>query len=301
MIKNVYRIKTVAVVLALVVASILSGYSCNSASGDGIVVAVTIPPLGDFVRQVGGNKVQVMVMVPPGADPHIYEPTPSQMVQLSKARMYAKVGSGVEFELTWMENLIAQNRNMLVVDCSVGIQLLDGEDEHDDNGDDHHHHGADPHIWLSPVNAKQMVNHICAGLIEVDPDNADFYRANRDDYLAQLDDLDADIREILDGPANRHFMIYHPAFGYFAHEYDLVQVPIEHGGKEPTPAVLASVISHANEYNLQYVFVAPQFVTSHAETIASQIGGSLLYVDPLPIQYIDSMLSVAEEIAKEIE
>ena len=292
--------------LALALISMLPAFSCGNSWPDGKVgVAVTILPLADFVRQVGSDKVEVMVMVPPGRGPHDYEPTPNQMARLSKADMYAKVGSGVEFELTWMDNLVEQNSDMLVVDCSQDIELLGGEqdspEEEAEEEGDHHHAGADPHIWLSPLNAKQMVQHICAGLIEVDPDNADFYTQNKNDYLARLDELDEYAGQKFDGFANRNFIIYHPSFGYFAHDYDLTQIPIEHDGKEPTPQVMQDAINQAEAHSLEYIFVAPQFNKSYAQTIAGQTGGSILEIDPLPADYISNMRNVAEAIALELE
>jgi ABC-type metal ion transport system, periplasmic component/surface adhesin len=103
-----------------------------------IGVIVTILPQAEFVEKIGGNRVSVMVMVPPGASPHSYEPKPDQLVQVSKAKMYAKVGSGVEFERVWMDKIINTNREMVVVNCSRGIELIEG----------------DPHVWLSPKKRK---------------------------------------------------------------------------------------------------------------------------------------------------
>ncbi|MFC1951025.1 metal ABC transporter solute-binding protein, Zn/Mn family [Chloroflexota bacterium] len=277
---------------------LLPAFSCSDSwPNDKTGVAVTILPLSDFVAQVGGDRVEVMVIVPPGRGPHDYEPTPQQMTRLSKADMYAQVGSGVEFELTWMDNLVEQNGDMLLADCSEGIELLGADDEHEEDSEA----GADPHIWLSPLNAKTMVQHICAGLIEVDPAGADYYTQNRDDYLVQLDELDEYIEDLLSPYTNRNFIIYHPSFGYFARDYDLTQIPIEHDGKEPTGLVMEDAINQANEHSLEYIYVAPQFNTEYAETIAGQIGGGILVIDPLPESYISNMQDVADAIALELE
>jgi len=252
---------------------------------DTLNIAVSILPVADFVANVGGEHVEVTVMVPPGYSPHTYEPTPNQMVRISEADAYVKVGSGVEFEESWMSDLIAQNQDMTIIDCSPGVDLL----------------GSDPHIWNSPVNAMQMVENIYQGLIDIDPANQSDYQANRDSYLADLQALDDYAHQTLDGFSNRNFIIYHPAFGYFAAEYDLTQIPIEHEGKEPTPQVIQDCIDKSVEYDLNYVFVAPQFATSYAETIAQEIDGQVLYVDPLPATYISNMRSVVASIALELE
>jgi zinc transport system substrate-binding protein len=287
--KNLKYFGSVSTVLVLVLAATLIDFvtSCaREAEGVGkIGVTVTILPIADFVENVGGEKVDVTVMVPPGASPHTYEPTPSKMVKVSKAKMYAKVGSGIEFELVWMDKLVEQNKKMLVVDCSAGIMKI----------------GKDPHIWNSPVNAKKMVENICAGLIEIDPKNKDYYTENKNRYLRDLDGLDAYIRKRLGGLTNRSFMIYHPAFGYFANEYNLTQLAIEHKGKEPTPKVIQDCIDLAKRHKLSYIFVAPQFATQHAETIASSIGGRTVFIDPLPRLYIPNMRSVAASLSLEME
>lgn len=294
----------VLITIAVCVMAIFPLQACNDTetTEDGaLIIAVSIAPLGDFVQNVGGDGVEVVVMIPPSYSPHTYEPTPSQMAKISQADIYVKVGSGVEFEEAWMGDLIAQNPEMYIIDCSTGISLIGGGDEHEEDADGHEHSGADPHIWNSPVNAKQMVENIYQGLITVDPDNEDTYLANKEGYIADLEELDGEIREALGGFDNTNFLIYHPSFGYFAAEYGLTQIAVEHEGKEPTPQVIQDCIDKAVEYNLNYVFVAPQFATSYAETIAQEIGGQVLYIDPLPSSYISNMRSVAASIALEIE
>lgn len=164
---------------------------------DKIVVAVSLLPQAGFVKEVGGDRINVFVMVPPGYNPHAYELTPSQMTELSQALMYAKVGSNIEFELVWMDDLVALNKDMLVVDCSQGIELRGMTDapEQEHKEVDHEHTGLDPHIWMSPSNAQIMVRNIAGGLIQIDPDNRAYYEQNRDAYLQKLAQLDRDIRD----------------------------------------------------------------------------------------------------------
>ena len=269
---------------------------------DKLGVAVTLVPYADFVRQVGGDRVDVTIMVPIGASPHSYEPTPGQMVALSEAEVYVQVGSGVEFELTWMNNLLAQNPGMLVVNSSDGIDLIEGGHEHGEEEHEAEEHGdLDPHVWTSPVNAKIIVDNICDGLIAADPDNAAFYESNRDAYLDELDALDEYIRGKFDGYTVRFFLVYHPSFGYFAYEYGLEQLSIELEGKEPTPKVIQRCIDLAQQYNLNYVYIDPASVPQYAETIAGSIGGRTALLNPLPENYIDSMRAVADALALEME
>ena len=250
-----------------------------------IQVIATILPLADFVQQVGGERVDVTVMVPPGASPHVHEPTPGQMVDVSRADVYVKVGSGVEFEITWLDKLVEQNRDMHIIDCSEGIMVV----------------GGDPHIWNSPANASKMVENICDGLVSVDPVAADHYRRNLEDYNQQLTELDSYMLERFDGATERHFMMYHPSFGYLAKQYDLTQIAVEHEGKNPTPQVLRDCIDIAQIHNLDYIFVGSQTSPFEAESIAEAINAETALMDPLPADYVANMRSVADAIARELE
>jgi len=248
-------------------------------------VAVTILPQREFVARVGGDKVDITVMIPPGASPHTYEVTPAQMVQLSKAKVYFKVGSPIEFELAWLDKLLAQNKDMLVVDCSKGINLIESDDPDEP--------GIDPHIWTSPRNVKTMVQNISLGLSQVDPQNRQYYEQNRDSYLKELDELDAEIDASLGDTGNRTFIVYHPAWGYFAHDYGLRQLGIEQEGKEPQAAYMARLINQARLQNIKVIFVSPEFDSRSAEAIAREIGGKVVIIDPLAGDYLDNMRKVA--------
>jgi zinc transport system substrate-binding protein len=250
-----------------------------------IGVVVTILPLADFVQHIGGDEISVTVMVSPGASPHTYEPSPSQMVQVQNATVYVKAGSGVEFELTWMDKILKQNPDLQVIDCSSGITIKNG----------------DPHIWNSPVNAMTIAESIGQGLADIDADNADLYLENMQRYIESLKELDGDIHQKIDSFTNLAFLIYHPAFAYLAGEYGMDQIAIEHGGKEPTPKVIQESIELAGRYNLQYVFAAPQFSTVHAESIAKAIDGQVELIDPLPEMYIENMDNVTDALAREFE
>jgi zinc transport system substrate-binding protein len=298
-----YRVVLLSVASLSVIILACLGISCRSQSEreDKIGVVVTIVPQAGFVQNVGGDKVDITVMVPPGADPHTYEPTPSQMVKASKAKMYAKVGSGVEFELAWMDKIVEHNKAMLVIDCSEGIQMRAMEEYNLDEDSGEHHRGDDPHIWLSPQNAKLMVGNMCRGLIQVDLQNEAYYTRNRDEYLAKLDALDKDIQQGLSGVRNRRFMVFHPAWGYFARDYYLEQIPIEIGGKEPSAKDIANLIQKAEQQNIKVIFASPEFNPRSAEVIAKEIGGRVVFIDPLAEDYINNMRLVLNELVKVME
>ena len=274
-----------ALLAATIILSILSCAPIVQNRGDKTGVMVTVLPQVEFVSAVGGDRVDVTAMVPPGANPHTYEVTPAQMAKLSTAKMYFKVGSPIEFELTWLDKLTAQNKDMMVVDCNKGIELMQSRDPDE--------LGIDPHTWTSPQNVKIMVTNICVGLVQLDPVNKNYYEGNRDIYLQKLDALDADIRSALEGADNRTFIVYHPAWGYFAREYGLQQIGIEKEGKEPQAAYMARLITEARDKNIRVIFVSPQFDTRSAEAIAREIGGRVVSIDPEGRDYLNNMRKVA--------
>ncbi|MFH1651815.1 MAG: zinc ABC transporter substrate-binding protein [Chloroflexota bacterium] len=262
---------------------------------------VTILPQVEFVESVGGDRVQVSVMVPPGANPHVYEPAPSQLTGLSRARIYASIGSGIEFELTWLDKLRAVNREMLMVDCSAGVTLIPETKVHKADDGKSSQGAPDPHIWMSPRNAGIMVQNIYAGLVQLDPEGRDYYAQNRDIYLDRLTALDRDIRQALSGQKDRSIIVYHPVLGYFAREYNLTMLPVEEEGKEPSAADIAYLIQYAREHKIKVVFASPQFSTRSAEVIAGEIGGRVVMVDDLARDYIGNLRRLLAELVMVLE
>lgn len=294
----------------LVLALLFSGcinQQQNIQKSSKIGVIVSIFPQKQFVERIGGDKVDVTVMVPPGASPHTYEPTPSQMKAVGEANLYAKVGSGVEFENAWMDKIQAANDKMILVDCSKGIQLIEmvehhheEEHEHEEAEGEHEHGGLDPHIWTSVKNAKVMVENIHTGLVQVDPENSQYYLENKNAYLKELDNLDRQFEESFSGLESEKFMVFHPAWGYLAKDYGLTQVPIEQEGKMPSAQELAHLIDEAREENIKVVFASPQFNKDEADYIAIEIGGTVVMINPLAEDYVSNMQMVASEIKKSL-
>lgn len=302
--------------LALILTSGCTEGPEASASLDKPIVAVSILPQAEFVEKIAGDNVKVLVMVPAGADPHTYEITSGQLRDLSRAQMYVKVGSGLDFERVWMDRLIAQNPDMLIVDSSNGVTFRTMEahshddeeyaEEHDSEGS-YEEHGAeehnesltkDPHIWTSPQQAKIMVNNTYAGLVEIDPDNKELYMQNRDAYLAELDAVDATIRETLAGKEGSSFIVYHPSWGYFAETYGLNEISVEIEGKEPSAKDMQSLIDTAKERDVRVIFVQPGFSTTSTTAIAAEINAEVVAIDPLAKDYIDNLSKVSEAFKK---
>jgi zinc transport system substrate-binding protein len=292
MIGNINKIKILVLLLAVTMLSgCVSQDESSSATSPGnasdrIKVATTIAPLGDFVNAVGGEKVEVTVVVPPGAEPHTFEPTPSLMMDVAKADLYIMNGAGLEF---WMDKLLQANKEMIVVDSSPGIGLLqESADE------------IDPHIWLSLRNAAVQVNNICAGLIEVDSQNKDFYIKNRDAYLETLKAMDVELNRTFAGKKNKIFIVHHPAWTYFARDYNLSQVPLMENEKEPGPKYLGEVIDLARTNNITTIFVEPEYNPKAAEVMAREMNTGIVTLDPLAKNYLENVAYAGREIAKSL-
>ena len=253
---------------------------------DKINVATTIAPLAEFVRAVGGDRVAVTVVVPPGAEPHTFEPTPSLMVDMSKADLYVMNGAGLEF---WIDRLLQANKDMTVIDSSKSIDLIsESEDE------------MDPHIWISLKNAAVQVQNVCSGLIQVDPANKDYYSQNRDSYLEQLKALDEELNSSFTASKKKIFVVHHPAWTYFARDYALEQVPLMENEKEPGPKYLSQVIDLARQNNITTVFIEPEFNPKSAEVIAKEMNASITTLDPLAADYLNNMRYAGRAIASSL-
>lgn len=281
--------------LAALIILIVSISGCTSQKEESgqIKAVTTIAPLGEFVRAVGGDRIQVTVLVPPGADPHTFELSPSQIRDVENADVYVENGAGLE---SWMDNILKINPKMLLIDTSKGISLISGVEE--DNG--RNVKAADTHIWLSPRDAMIQVRNICDGLMQIDPSEKDYYIDNRNDYIAKLRDLDAYLNETFAGKKEKKFIVLHPAWTYFARDYGLTQIAIEAEEKEPGPRYLAEVVDTAKADNITTVFVEPQHNPKAAEVIASEINAKVVSIDDLAPNYIDNLKSVGEKIAQSL-
>ena len=265
-------------------------------------VAVSIPPQAYFAEAIGGDHVEVQVMVPANAEPVTYEPTPRQMTALSRAELY--FATGVPFEKAWLPRFRNANADMKVVDTTARIQRRAMAADHD------HGHGAgddatpaqnalDPHVWLSPPLVRLQAESIRDALIAADPEHAGDYHRGFRRFAEQIHQLDRGILDALTDidPAARRFLVFHPAFGYFADSYGLEQVAIEAEGKEPGPRELARIINQARTDGLRVIFIEPQFAQSAARTIAREIGGEVLTLDPLARDWPAGMQAIAETLA----
>lgn len=282
----------------LLVLTVLSG----PAGAAPLPVFVSIQPQRYFVQQIGGEHVAVEVMVAPGASPATYEPKPRQMAALTEARLYFAIG--VPFETAWLDKIAAANPAMQVIHTDRGIRKRPmaahrhgALEPHGHDDPDHDHGIPDPHIWLAPPLIEHQAQTICKALQAADPAHSADYAANLRHFAADLAALDRALRVMFADKAGQQFMVFHPSWGYFAEAYDLEQVTVEIEGKNPKPAQLQALIEHARERGIRVIFVQPQFSTRSAELLAREIGGRVVFADPLAADWAANLKAVAAQVA----
>ena len=289
--------KLVSIVLFLISAIFLLICWRPAQADKKLMVFVSIPPQKYFLQQIGKQRVDVQVMVQPGASPATYEPKPRQMAALSRTHIYFAIG--VPFEKTWLKKIAAANPDLHVVHTDDGIQKIpmaanhtESEPHRDKNHQDHHGE-LDPHIWLSPALVMTQTRTILNALIEIDPDHGALYEANTKVFVSKLADLDADLKKNFADKQGLQFMVFHPSWGYFAHSYGLRQVPVEIEGKDPKPTQLKALIEHAKKKHINIIFAQPQFSSRSAELVAKEIGGQVIFADPLASDWEGNLREVA--------
>ncbi|EGV51034.1 metal ABC transporter solute-binding protein, Zn/Mn family [endosymbiont of Riftia pachyptila] len=264
-----------------------------------IRVFVSALPQKHLVEQVGGDLVQVSAMVRPGYNPASYTPTPRQVAALTQADLFIRCG--LPFEAAWMERIRATNPGMRLVDARDGLPLRKIEahsHQHGDASEAAAHEALDPHIWTSPRLAKQMAAQIQVELSRLAPQHQAKFEHNYQRFAQQLEQLDREIKQQLSGLRSRRFMVFHPAWGYFADAYGLTQIAIEQEGKEPGARALTALIEQARAKQVRVIFVQPQFNRKTAQRLAAAIGGRVEPIDPLAENYIDNLRRVARLIAE---
>jgi zinc transport system substrate-binding protein len=287
--------KTVLLLLALTACHPVS----PSVDDPRIPVAVSVPPQAYFVERIGGDRVRVEVMIPPGYSHVDYPLTPRTTIALSRAALYVKVGHpGFEFERRHVDPFLERNPAIRVVDMSRGMPLLDGHEEVPGGHDGHSHAAGDPHVWVAPATVAVAARNIAAALERADPAHAGEYRANLRAFLADIDRLDREIRARLAGRESRKFMVYHPDWGYFARQYGLEQIAIESGGKEPSARRLIQLIELARREEVKVVFVQGGFPRKSAQVIAEAVGGDVLTADPQRRDWLDNLRQVAADLSE---
>lgn len=269
------------------------------------VLTVSILPQEYIVQQIAGDAFDITVLVPDGSGPETYEPTARQMQEIHNSKA-AFITGLLDFEKSWMPKVAELNPGLKVVNLSEGLHLI-GEEEHEGHGhamenlleehEGHHHSGIDPHIWLSVKEIKNQLPLILETLIELDSANKPLFTANYNRFSRYLDSVDNIISEKMGTAAGKvSFMIYHPALSYFARDYGVEQIPIELGGKEPSPVYMKELIDVARGKGISTIYYSQQFERRSAETIAGQLGLKLAVFNPLEPDIPNNLLRFTNSI-----
>ncbi|ADY36980.1 periplasmic solute binding protein [Phocaeicola salanitronis DSM 18170] len=274
--------------LFLLIALLLTACGGSQQAGQKPVITVSIEPLRYFAEAIAGDRYQVVSMVPEGSSPETYDPTPRQMIDLSRSRAFLRAGY-LGYELAWADKLQQNAKDVPFFDLSEGIELI-REEGHAHAG------GIEPHIWTSITNAGIIADNIARVMCRLDPEHAEEYKTNAAGLKAKITNLDKEIRAYLpDAP--KAFLIYHPALSYFAREYGLTQISIEEGGKEPSPAQLETLITRCREMHVGVIFVQKEFDTRNAEVIARELHVPTVTINPLSYQWEREMRAVARVLS----
>jgi zinc transport system substrate-binding protein len=277
------------------------GVAIEQPSNGRLPVVAGIPPLAYLVEQIGAEHVEVEVLVQPGQDPHTFEPTPQQIVALSRAAIFFRIG--MPFETVLLEKVREGNPRLEVVDATRGVEkrpmdaagcVEAGEERHEPATA---HGEPDPHVWLSPPLLKIQAKNIAAALGQADPPHRRDYERNLAALVERLDALHRRIQRMLAPYRGRSFYVFHPGFGYFAHAYGLRQEAVEAGGHSPTPSQLRALIERARADGAKTIFVQPQYAPQSAQVVAEAIGGRVVVINGLA----KDVLADLEDIATKVE
>ncbi|MBS0621089.1 MAG: zinc ABC transporter substrate-binding protein [Verrucomicrobia bacterium] len=251
-------------------------------------VLVSIPPYAYFVKKIAGDAVETFSLVPAGANPHIYEPTPREAERHQNAALWIRLGEPSDKK--FLQYFEEKEKVPLIVTVTEGIELLS------EKSCCHHHESKDFHAWLSPHLAKEQAVKIAAGLIAILPEKQGLFEENLLSLLHELDLLDKEIASLMSPLEGKTILVSHPAFGYFCRDYHLTQLSVEMEGKDPLPQDVATLVSKMQNLTIQSILTEPQYSNKGAELIASHLHLTTHMVDPYAENYPESLRQIAQAI-----
>ncbi|EGK7485635.1 zinc ABC transporter solute-binding protein [Campylobacter lari] len=276
-------------VLFLCLISFLSIYAKD-------LVSVSIAPQAYFVKQIAKDTLDINIVIPPNANEHTFEFKPSGILKLEKSDIYFT--ANLEFEKIWILKLKDNLKNTKIISTQNGIDFIPLQ-EHTHEG--HHHHGDDPHTWLDPLLAKTHAKNITLALIEQYPQYKAFYEQNLENFLKEMDTLNLQIQALFKNVKNKHFLAYHPSWGYFAKRYHLSQIPVEIEGKEPKPKDLAKLAKLIQKEQIKAIFVPKGADNNTIKAMASNYNLKIIELDHLPSDYKNELLNDVKNIASALQ
>lgn len=281
--------------LLFIVFSIICVFcSCTTRTSDSrVVLAVSIEPLRYVVEAIVGEKYQVLTIMPSGASPETYEPTPRQMADLAKASMVFRAGS-LGFEQTKLPALLQTMPHVQLIDLDKGIAPL-APNDHSQKDEE----SIDPHIWMSPANLIVMARNACASLCRADSTNATYFRSQLSIFEKKMKQLDVQIRRELSSDSQHAFLIYHPALGYYAHQYHLEQLAVEHDGKDPSAVYLQHLAERGRLLGVTTVFISQEHSGTAARRLAEELQAHVIEINPLHYDVPAQLLLITQSLKNE--
>ncbi len=253
---------------------ILNNLQKSSVRSNKLQVAASFYPLYYFSEQIGGEKAKVINITPAGAEPHDYEPTAQDIARIENCKLLILNGGGLE---AWgdsiKQNLTPQKTVVVTVAEGLTNQQMTGKGEH----------ATDPHLWLSPPLAEEIVKKITQGFIQVDPVNKEYYESNADTLEAELAKLDKEYQHGLSNCLGKNIITSHAAFGYLVNAYGLHQVSIAglSPDAEPSPMQLADIVKFVKANNVKYIFFESLVSPKLSDIIANEVGAKTLVLNPI--------------------
>ena len=270
----------------------------RSAKSDKLLIAVSIPPQAWFVSQIADDKADVLILDPPGQNPHNYEPTPKQIKSLSRASAW--VLSGTEFEISLRPKIQKLFPDLLIIDGTEGVEFRYLADHECDDPDHAHDISSsleiDRHTWLGYDPAILMAMKIASSLVILDNKNNDYYFGRMDDLIKKIDNVYNRLRVTLAPLEGKSVFVYHPSFGYFLDDFGIIQEAVEIEGKEPTARQLNELMERIKEEKPAAIFVQKQFPANAAKTIADTVGAKVIELDPLAQNWLENIMHMGQEL-----
>jgi len=287
--------------------------SCDSQKNehDGLLIAVSIPPQAWFVSQIAGDakehpdrlSVETLILLPPGQNPHNYEPAPGQIQKLFAADAW--ILSGSEFEISLRPKIESLFPNLLIIDGTEGVHFRLLEDHHDDHSALHASQSSllslDRHTWLGREPAYILAANIANALTRLDNDNEMYYRLRYGNAVNVIYNAFNDLRTTLSPLYGKTVFVYHPSFGYFLDEFGIIQEAVETGGKEPTPRQLYRLMEMINDEKPAAIFVQTQFPVNAAKTLAASSGAQVIELDPLAQDWLGNIIYLGQMLYNNIK
>lgn len=261
-----------------------------------LVVAVSLQPYANLAQKIGGERVEVVAMLPPGADPHTFEPKPATLQAFSKAKIYLSDGSGMD--VAWMPRFKGVNPDVVVASITTGITWIEHHEEHE-----HHGEELDPHVWTSPMQVRLMAENIFKIFSEHDGTGKEYYASRLATLVSEINQMDLDLKAAVGRlpKESRTFIVFHPSYGYLARDYGMMQLSIEMNGKEPKPKDLKRLVEEGRKHKVKVIFVQPQFSKRSSQTIAKELGAVIESTDPLAYDFsanIQALIGAIERAGK---